>query len=144
MLDDLRGSSLNRPALARELYARWEDGRVKLLLTHAGLAARRANPELFAGGAYLPLQAEGPRAANLCAFARSAGGRLAVVIAPRLVAGLLDGAQLRPDAFAGTTVTLPQAGPLRDAITGEERQARDGRLAVDEAFSTLPIGLLIR
>ena len=102
------------------------------------------DPDLFAGGAYTALTTEGPRAANLCAFARSAGGRLAVVVAPRLVAGLLEGPRLPKEAFAETTVTLPQAGVLRDAITGEERQVGDGKLKVDELFSTLPIALLIR
>ena len=144
MLDQLRASALSQPDLARSLYEKWEDGRIKLLLTHAGLQARRANPDLFAGGAYTALTTEGPRAANLCAFARSAGARLAVVVAPRLVAGLLEGPRLPKEAFAGTTVTLPQAGVLRDAITGEERQAGDGKLKVDELFSTLPIALLIR
>ncbi|TMA22051.1 MAG: malto-oligosyltrehalose synthase [Deltaproteobacteria bacterium] len=144
MLDQLRASALSQPDLARSLYEKWEDGRIKLLLMHAGLQARRANPDLFAGGAYTALTTEGPRAANLCAFARSAGARLAVVVAPRLVAGLLEGPRLPKEAFAGTTVMLPQAGVLRDAITGEERQVGDGKLKVDELFSTLPIALLIR
>ena len=140
----MRASALSQPDLARSLYEKWEDGRIKLLLMHAGLQARRANPDLFAGGAYTALTTEGPRAANLCAFARSAGARLAVVVAPRLVAGLLEGPRLPKEAFAGTTVMLPQAGVLRDAITGEERQVGDGKLKVDELFSTLPIALLIR
>ncbi|MFN2548834.1 MAG: malto-oligosyltrehalose synthase [Myxococcales bacterium] len=144
LLDELRGSSLSRAELARSLYEKWEDGRIKLLVTHAGLQARRTAPELFAGGGYTALAAEGPRAANLCAFARTAAGKLAVVVAPRLVAGLLEGPRLPKEAFAGTTVALPQGGVLRDAITGEEREARDGRLKVDELFSTLPIALLVR
>jgi len=37
MLDELRGSSLARPELARQLYASWPDGRIKLFLVHAAL-----------------------------------------------------------------------------------------------------------
>jgi (1->4)-alpha-D-glucan 1-alpha-D-glucosylmutase len=144
LLDELRGSSLARPELARELYARWEDGRIKLFVSHFGLQARRAEPQLFAGAGYLPLAAEGTRAANLCAFARTAeDGKLAVAVAPRLVAGLLKGALLPPDAFAGTTISVAARGPLRDALTGEEREIRDGKLDVSELFSTLPVALLL-
>jgi (1->4)-alpha-D-glucan 1-alpha-D-glucosylmutase len=144
LLDEVRASRLSPAELARELYARWDDGRIKLLLTHAGLQARKAAPELFAGGGYLPLPAYGLRAANLCAFARTGeGGKLAIAVAPRLVAGLLRGARLPPEAFAGTTLAVPARGRLRDAFTGEEREIRDGKLAVDELFSTLPVALLV-
>ncbi|HEY6912900.1 MAG TPA: malto-oligosyltrehalose synthase, partial [Myxococcales bacterium] len=147
MLDELRASSLSRAQQARELYARWQDGRIKLLLTHAGLAARREHPDLFAGGGYAPLAPQGPRAANLCAFARTAAnGQMAVAVVPRLVAGMLDGPTLRPSAFAGTFVPLPRLQPgekLRDALTGEEREVVKAGLAVDQVFSTLPVALLI-
>ena len=145
LLDELRGSSLAPLDLARDLYAHWEDGRIKLLVTHAGLQARKASPGLFAGGGYLPLAVQGPRAANLCAFARTTeDGKLAVAVAPRLVAGLLRGAQLPPEAFAGTTIAVPARGRLRDAFTGAEREIQDGKLRADELFAALPVALLVR
>ncbi len=147
LLDELRGSSLTPAQLARELYGSWEDGRIKLFLTHAGLAARRAAPELFGAGSYLPLKPEGPRAAQLAAFARSRGPRLAVAVVPRLVAGLLDGPRLDAERFAGMHVPVPalQAGDkLRDVLTGEERVVQPEGLAADELFSTLPVALLVR
>jgi len=145
LLDELRTSALPRAELARELYARWEDGRIKLLLTQAGLEARRSHGELFAGGGYAPLETEGLRAANLCAFARNGpGGQLVIAVVPRLVADLVRGARLPPEAFAGTTVEVPAHGRLRDVFTREERHVHDGRLRVDELFSTLPVALLIR
>jgi (1->4)-alpha-D-glucan 1-alpha-D-glucosylmutase len=147
MLDELRSSSLSRAEQARALYARWQDGRIKLLLTHAGLAARKQHPEVFAGGGYVPLAPQGPRAANLCAFARTGpDGQMAVAVAPRLVAGLLDGPTLPPGVFAGTFVPLPRLHPgerLRDALTGEDREVSNAGLAVDQLFSTLPVALLI-
>ena len=144
-LDELRESALTRAELARDLYEHWEDGRIKLLVTHAGLQARKAAPGLFAGGGYAPLEVQGPRAAHLCAFARTAeGGQLAIAVAPRMVAGLLRGAHLPAEAYAGTTIGVPAEGALRDAFTGEERAIHDGKLRADELFATLPVALLVR
>ena len=147
----IRASALAPAQLARSLYESWEDGRIKLFLTQAALAARRQRPQLFGAGGYVPLQAHGPRASHLCAFARTgAGGQLAVVAVPRLVAGLLSGGRLNPDSFSGTLIQLASAGApladvtvLRDALTGEERQVREGSLACDELFATLPVALLV-
>jgi (1->4)-alpha-D-glucan 1-alpha-D-glucosylmutase len=146
VLDEVRASSLSPAALAKELYGSWEDGRIKLFLTYAGLQARKSLPGAFAGGGYVPLQPEGQRAANLCAFARTGpAGELAVAVAPRLVAGLLDGPRLRAEKFEGTAVPVPGLRPgdtLRDALTGEERAVSERGLAVDQLFSTLPVALL--
>ena len=147
MLDELRASSLSPAEQAKALYAGWQDGRIKLLLTHAGLAARKQHPDLFAGGGYLPLAAQGPRAANLCAFARTGpNGQVAIAVAPRLVAGLLDGPTLPAKAFGGTFVPVPRLAPgekLRDALTGEDREVSKAGLAVDQLFATLPVALLV-
>jgi (1->4)-alpha-D-glucan 1-alpha-D-glucosylmutase len=147
MLDELRGSSLSRAEQARALYARWQDGRIKLLLTHAGLTARKEHPDLFTGGGYLPLAPQGPRAGNLCAFARiGPDGQMAIAVAPRLVAGLLDGPVLPARIFAGTFIPVPRLRPgemLRDALTGEDRHVSGTGLAVDQLFATLPVALLI-
>ena len=143
MLDELRSSQLGRAELARGLYEKWEDGRIKLLVTHAGLQVRKAHPELFGDGGYQPLAAEGSEAPRLAAFARTGpSGKVAIALVPRLVAGLLQGAQLPARAFAGTAIAVSQE-KFRDALTGEERIARDGKLAVDELFSTLPVALLL-
>jgi len=139
LLDEIRQSSLTRAALARSLYQGWEDARIKLFITHAGLQARKEEPQLFGEGGYQPLEPSGPRAEHLCAFARTHGERIAVAVAPRLVAGLLDGARLPPHAFAGTRVPLPEGKRFVDALTGEERTSG----AVDELFSSLPVALLI-
>jgi (1->4)-alpha-D-glucan 1-alpha-D-glucosylmutase len=130
----------SRPELARALYQGWEDGRIKLFVLQAGLRARRERPELFGAGSYQPLEPSGPRANHLVAFARVAhGGATAVAVVPRLVAGLLDGARLVPDRFAGTVI--PATGSFVDVLTGEERE---GPLRADQLFSTLPVALLVR
>jgi (1->4)-alpha-D-glucan 1-alpha-D-glucosylmutase len=83
------------------------DPRLKLLVTHRLLAARRAEPDLFRRGDYEPLVCRGARATNVFAFARSLAGRHAVVIAARPTEALV-----RPGAaawWADTTVELPPA-----------------------------------
>ncbi len=146
LLDEIRSSALAPAELARELYAHWQDGRIKLFLTQAALRGRKAQADVFAGGGYVPLAPQGPRAENLVSFARTGpGGQLAVVVAPRLVAGLLEGERLPAERFAGTVVPLPDlpaGGKLRDVLTGEEREIGKDGLAVDQLFSTLPVALL--
>src|SRR5262249_47549882 len=137
-LQECEADGRRRAEVARELYEQWEDGRIKLFLTQAALHARRDNPDLFAGGAYHPLEPTGPRAANLVAFSRTSHGRTAVAVVPRLVSGLLDGAWLRPDKFGGTVV--PVSGRFVDVFTGEERE---GPLRADKLFSNLPVALLL-
>lgn len=113
-----------RGALCRELLAAAPDGRVKLFLTHAALRARRADPELFRAGAYLPLVAEGPAREHVFAFARRLeSGRAAVVVVPRLTATLrADGAPpIGLDSWGDTTLALPAplaGAPLVDALGG--------------------------
>ncbi|MGZ3418699.1 MAG: malto-oligosyltrehalose synthase [Polyangiales bacterium] len=65
------------------------DPRLKMFVTHRALAVRRAAPELFREGEYVPLDIVGPRARNVVTFARLHGSRVAIVVAPRLVAGIL-------------------------------------------------------
>ena len=101
--------------------------------------ARRDHGDLFTEGDYQPIEPAGRRAGNLVAFSRTIGGETAIAVAPRLVADLLDGARLPPEAFADTV--LPVTGRFVDAFTGEERE---GPLRVDQLFSTLPVALLVR
>ena len=76
MLEDLRSAAESAGGdlrdLARDLVATREDGRIKLYVTHRSLACRRDHPGLFTAGEYIPLAAEGSKAAHLFAFARRA------------------------------------------------------------------------
>ncbi|MHB8115754.1 MAG: hypothetical protein ACYDCW_14195 [Acidithiobacillus ferrivorans] len=65
----------DKTALARDLLDHLEDGCAKLFVTWRALDARRRFPEVFAGGAYLPLAANGARADHVVACARQANGR---------------------------------------------------------------------
>jgi (1->4)-alpha-D-glucan 1-alpha-D-glucosylmutase len=140
-------------ALAAELLERAEDGRAKLYVTHAALALRREQPALFAEGAYLPLAAEGERAAHAVAFARAHGGAEAVIVAPRLSLRLAGGEPRPPlgELWGDTWLPLGGAEPgtrYVDQLTGAVLTAgeRDGRASVHlgEVLASFPVALLVR
>jgi (1->4)-alpha-D-glucan 1-alpha-D-glucosylmutase len=137
-------------AYARELLDASGDGRVKLYVTQRALAFRREHHDLFAEGAYVPLHARGECADHVCAFARTLGDRIAVVVVPRLVVGLGDGQERRPlgDVWGDTELVLPPAvaKPCRDLFTGaaiEPRRAGDDAvLPMASVLGDFPVALL--
>ncbi|ABY34394.1 MAG TPA: malto-oligosyltrehalose synthase [Chloroflexus aurantiacus] len=141
-------------ALAADLLATAADGRIKLYTIATTLEFRRARPELFAYGEYVPLYAEGPAAGHVIAFARrhpTAGE--AVTVAPRLTARLSGGQEVPPldDLWGETWLPLPDILPgtrYRNLFTDEcltvvEHQAGAG-LAMAEVLGHWPIALLVR
>jgi (1->4)-alpha-D-glucan 1-alpha-D-glucosylmutase len=85
MLADLtQQAEIDLPGLARDLLDRWPDERLKMFVTWRTLAARGAHAELFRDGQYVPLEVEGPRSDNVCAFARQHNGRWLIAVTPRL------------------------------------------------------------
>ena len=119
------GTGRRRPARpGRELVAAKEDGRIKLYVTHLGLQCRRENPGLFTDGAYVPLQAEGPRKDHVFGFARGKDGRWAVAVAPRFVTRLAPTAEHLPTGRVWEETVLPLPGTeavrrWRNIYTGE-------------------------
>ena len=156
------------PRLARDLVAAKADGRVKLFLTQRALDCRRARPDLFARGAYLPLEARGGTATgaeagdHVCAFARRTDEPAAevVVAVPRLVAGLCgargDGkSEPIPPTGGGIwgDATLPVPGLVggeryRNVFTDERvgamAAAGGGALPLAAVFASFPVALLER
>jgi (1->4)-alpha-D-glucan 1-alpha-D-glucosylmutase len=147
------GPPAARRRLVRDLVADAEDGRLKLHVLHRALNARRRAPDLFVGGDYVALEARGPAARHVVAFARSRGGRWAVAAAVRLALTLTGDAfrdPLGPDVWDGTDVVLPAGAaraPLVSALTGERLGVRrSGGMAVVGAadlFAALPADLAL-
>ncbi|HEX7969877.1 MAG TPA: malto-oligosyltrehalose synthase, partial [Stellaceae bacterium] len=101
---------------------------------------RAESPEVFEGGAYVPLQTSGRHAERLVAFARIADGHVAVAVAPRLVAPLLrDGGTIDWD---DTTVSLPSARAWRDVLSGRGLGTREGQITAAELLADFPVALL--
>ncbi len=123
-----------------ELLADWHDGAVKQAIIVRALKFRAAEPGLFADGGYVKLDAEGPAAAHVLAFARRDKHRVSVTAVCRLIAGMVAEAPLVPAAaWAETSLTLP-GGDWVDvlnggAVTGEV-------IAAAELFGKLPVALL--
>ena len=130
----------------------WHDGRIKLLVTAAGLRLRRELPELFLAGGYVPLDTEITVHGGAVAFARIHGDDAAIFVAPRLVAPLLDAEHPLPlggECWKTSRVMLPAelAGRMfRHEVTGAEiRPVATGQQAwlfIGQVFETVPVGIL--
>jgi (1->4)-alpha-D-glucan 1-alpha-D-glucosylmutase len=127
------------PAHARLLEAIVEhgngEGLEKLVVTMRGLRLRRREPELFARGAYVPLEPAGRHAGHVVAFAREHEGRWVVAAVPRLTAGIGD--------WGDTRLALPADAPAvwEDVLSG--REVRGRAPAAAELFDPLPAALLL-
>jgi (1->4)-alpha-D-glucan 1-alpha-D-glucosylmutase len=142
------------PRMVAELLETKEDGRVKLYLTSRALACRRAHPDLFARGDYLPLAAEGSAADHVVAFARRDEEGEVIVVVPRLVMGLIGKERVDPigrEVWGDTRLVLPGivgGTRYRDVFTGKvvEAASCEGGVALTlgEVFAGLPFALLER
>jgi (1->4)-alpha-D-glucan 1-alpha-D-glucosylmutase len=106
----------------------------KLAVTQRGLHLRRRDPDLFAHGAYIPIEVAGSRAAHVVAFARVHDGRWVIAALPRLAAGL--------DGWGDTRLALPAGAPAvwRNVLTDAE--VGGTAPAAAELFDPLPVALL--
>ncbi|MEW5726826.1 MAG: hypothetical protein AB1918_03275, partial [Pseudomonadota bacterium] len=129
----------------------WRSGAVKQEMIRRVLDLRRRRPGLFAEGAYRPLPARGPRAANLLAFARQDGDGVVVVTVPLKAARLWPDGQEAPPlgpAWRGVVVEAPRrsGGGFRDLFTGVtiEPVARRGTpvFPVPDLFARFPLAVL--
>ena len=135
-----------------ELLEHWEDGRIKLFLTAAGLRFRRRHPDVVLDGAYVPLRPDGPAADHLVAFARHHASGTLIALVPRLVASLTADAPRLPigeETWSSTRLLLPgtlHAEHYFHVLTGESiRPARESDRSVIAAagvFRTSPVALL--
>ena len=131
---------------AAGLLAAKEDGRIKLLLTHRALLARRDHPGLFTAGTYEPLTATGPYADHLFAFVRRHAGAAALVVAPRLLTAVSPAPEQLPigPKWRDTAVTLPNGlTNLRDVLTGRPVRIASGAVPVADLFADLPLALCL-
>jgi len=132
----------------REIASRPEDGRLKLHLIRAALAARRRRPAAFGSTAYQPLAARGPASGRVVAFGRGEGGERLIAAVPRLLGAELRSAGTAPTdpaLWQDTVLPIPPDWPVRwiSALTGEAVVAEPGGLALASAFDLLPAALLL-
>ncbi|MBI2312333.1 MAG: malto-oligosyltrehalose synthase [Betaproteobacteria bacterium] len=155
LLDELtRMAEEARGDLGRRVHAlldRLSDGRAKFFVTWRALGMRRALPELFGTGDYVPIKAAGERADHVCAFARTKGANTSITVAPRLVARLLGGDMTLPlgtEAWRDTRIDVPWAAgqAYRNVLTGEilAPEPRNGTHALPlwQLLRLFPVALL--
>ncbi|MFP3869644.1 MAG: malto-oligosyltrehalose synthase [Syntrophobacteria bacterium] len=134
------------PSLIKELLESKEDGSIKLYLISRALEARKANPELFRKGTYVPLQVSGTFKDHIIAFARVDGSRRALSIAPRLLVPVVAEGEypLGSHVWQDTAVVLPpgSAGSWKNALTGELIRGGDS-LPVGAVLAQFPVALLL-
>jgi (1->4)-alpha-D-glucan 1-alpha-D-glucosylmutase len=141
-----------RRSAVGDMQRRWQDGRIKLLITTAGLRLRREWSEVFFSGAYVPLETEVSVQADVVAFARVLDDRAALFVAPRLATPVVasTGLPVGGAAWKTSRILLPPelAGrTFRHLITGSEVRATSTNshswLFAGEIFDTVPCGILI-
>ena len=130
----------------------WQDGRPKLYLIWKTLAMRRESPELFRDGEYVALQASGEGSERLVAFARRHGEEVAITVAPRLIAKMMDaeGPLIpAPEAWGDAAIILPDElaeVAFRNVLTGEKvvAEERNGAKSFDAGhlLRSFPVALL--
>ncbi len=145
----------NRGQLVSELAAAWPDARIKMFTIWQVLQYRRSHQSVLEGK-YLPVFAEGPRSAQLCAFARVAEPQWALCLAPRLLAAAWQnfagqGPDENPwaDGWVETVLILPEEAPRqwRDVLSGRTvstTRLASGAAALDlsDVFRYFPVSLL--
>ena len=121
---------------------------MKQAVLFRALQLRAAKPAVFAEGAYQPLSVEGPRAANVLAFARVHRGEAVLAVVTRFSAGVLGDSGLPrvpPEVWRGTELVLPRvdaAREWREAFTVSVLAGQGGRLPLEEVLAGLPVALL--
>jgi len=131
----------DRPGATAAMLEGWHDGRLKLALTAALLAHRREHPALYAEGAYEPVAVSGPKADQLCAFARGHGADALLVVAARFPARL----EAEPSS-GDTKLAWPQAAAgathWRDLLSGRVVERRGEAVAAGALFGEQPVAVL--
>jgi len=128
------------------LRERWSDGRIKMAVLMRGLVARRSHPELFLHGDVQRIGVAGPRARHICAVLRTHEGESAMGVVARTTTALVEPPTWPiGSVWELTSLVVPHGGPTRwrDALTGAEIEAVDGRLRLVDVLRELPCALLV-
>ena len=137
---------------AVEMLDRLYDGQIKLYLTWRTLGFRREREALFRDADYLSLKTHGPRAENVCAFARQLDGEALVLVVPRLLGDLMGESGHTPVGAAVWGDSWVELPPERaharwnNVLTGQTTDVQplgnSSGLRLADLFETFPYALL--
>ncbi|WP_347986434.1 malto-oligosyltrehalose synthase [Methylomonas sp. AM2-LC] len=146
-------NSKQRMIGVRALCDTLEDGWAKMLLVSSALGLRKKWPEVFQQGSYLPLAVRGEQSTHLFAYARIAGKRMVITIAPRFFVALLGKTEQLPlgeKIWGNTLVELPfhQLDQHYSCVfTGKvlelNKQSSGWRLSISQVLAEFPVGLIV-
>jgi (1->4)-alpha-D-glucan 1-alpha-D-glucosylmutase len=144
-------AELNSPGASLGQLLEFPDsGHLKLYVIWKTLCLRKRDADLFEKGNYMPLAAVGSRSEHVVAFLRTLHNKHALVVVPRLVSGLIEGAEQPPTGpkiWKDTHFHLPAGAPtrFRNALTGQllDFEALDSPIKVNlsAALANFPVAL---
>lgn len=124
ILSDLKENEaiLGNSVLCQKLLESLPDGRIKLYITWKALNFRKAHKELFLAGEYIPMEVEGRRKENVCAFMKTGQGKSFVSAAPRFFANLIKPGELPlgEKVWEDTRVLLREHGNYHNVYVEKE------------------------
>jgi (1->4)-alpha-D-glucan 1-alpha-D-glucosylmutase len=145
---------VGRRELSGRLWFDRESGMIKQYIISRALQYRMRSGALFEQGEYLPLEVQGSRADNVCAFARRLGNEKAIVAVPRFLTRVItDPAEpfFGEEVWDNSYVVVPYAAEgaaYRSIFTGEtidvQRRNEASILPLSGIFAHLPVALLER
>lgn len=144
VLDRLPDGPADDGMLGR-LMADWASGDIKLYTILRAVSLRRALESAGPLTGYEAIRVSGEHASRVIAFARAAAGRRCVVVAPRLVAGLMEAGRFPLGGVWGDTELHLPAGVTsrwRDCLTGAEVRVESDRLGVASVLRAFPVAVL--
>lgn len=127
----------------------WTDGRAKQFVIARCLALRKKEPALFADATFLPLEAQGPAAAHIVAYARVSEASTAVATLCRLPAKLLtnnDFPRIAAERWSGTHIIIPAAlrgMTVANVLSPGQVLTLDEKIGAERVLSRWPVGLFI-
>ena len=147
------GSEPDRVSVAKLLETP-EDGRIKLYLIWKTLCLRKDHPDLFQHGEYVPLEIQGSKANHAVAFLRRFRDTSILVVAPRLVASLLNDLEVPPtgaEVWNETNILLPPGGISKgylNVYTGsaldEQETNTTSTIRLSNALAEFPVALYLQ
>ncbi len=146
LLASLQERAREPAALTADLLAHLEDGSAKLYLIWQVLNLRRAQPLLFSQGDYVSLAISGTQADHVLAYARVLADQVLIVVVPRLLYQLTEGASRLPigEIWADTQIdlrSLKLEGKLHEILSGGELTLGTEPVAVAELLTAFPVAV---
>ncbi len=144
LLTKIESHSGERAELAVELLAQPDDGCIKLYTIKRALDLRCDYADLFIDAPYQPIAVVGAHEDRVCAFMRVYDHVGVLVVVPRLIAGLTQGALQAPiGAVWGDTRLMFDgiAGETLHNLFTDEMLTCDGEVALAALLKRFPVGL---